>query len=203
MSKKTSMKFPPSAIEVLKAALDKNNAAYNFTFRDQNGFEVETQMNYDGNFNEFLTTLANEMNELDFPQKPGVLTFVRNIELVSVSFDHYIAQEGLEAKANPSPLWKELPMVTIYVPEYDHIIQIAEGSGCNLSEEDMAQGFVDYIDYYQYNAHELLESEEDGGQIDKKEYLRDTYNSLEEAIPEVLEFVYDKKDVAYTVLKKA
>ena len=39
--------------------------------------------------------------------------------------------------------------VYIYVPSEQQIIKISEGSGDNLSEEDMAEGYVDYIYYEQ------------------------------------------------------
>lgn len=95
---------------------------------------------------------------------------------------------------------EELKPVYIYVPTKNQIIGIKEGSGDNLSKEDRENGYVDYIYYSQYELGEDIE-EVDGGDILQKEYLRDKYKSLEEVIPEVLEFVYDISDYEYIVIK--
>lgn len=93
----------------------------------------------------------------------------------------------------------EMPMVTIFVPSKNQIIQISEGDGSNISTEDAANGIVDYIYFNQYDIQDFT-NETDGGQIDKKEYLKDTYDSLTETIPEVLEFAYDDADTPYVLL---
>ena len=37
--------------------------------------------------------------------------------------------------------------IYIYVPSKKQIIRIAEGSGDNLTDDDLGQGYVDYIYY--------------------------------------------------------
>lgn len=91
--------------------------------------------------------------------------------------------------------------VRLYVPATDEIVVIKEGSGCNLDSDDIDAGYVDYIYYEQYDMESLEES--DGGQILKKELLRDSYGELSETIPEVLEMAYGSRDVEYTRLKAA
>ena len=39
----------------------------------------------------------------------------------------------------------------IFVPGYHQIIRISEGTGDNLTEDDIADGFVDYIYYEKYD----------------------------------------------------
>lgn len=96
---------------------------------------------------------------------------------------------------------KELNPVYIYIPSKNQIIGIKEGSGCNLSHEDLAKGYIDYIYYTQYSLGEDIE-EVDGGEILQKELLRDVYKSLfdKEVIEQVLEFAYDIKELKYQML---
>ena len=96
--------------------------------------------------------------------------------------------------------YKELEPVNIYIPSTNQVVCIKEGSGDNLSREDRAEGFKDYIYYTQYQLGEDIE-EVDGGEIMEKEFLRDKYNSLEETIDQVLEMAYDSIP-SYTILRK-
>ncbi|ADL36059.1 hypothetical protein bpr_II120 (plasmid) [Butyrivibrio proteoclasticus B316] len=202
MAKKTKMMFPKEKLEWLKGKLDKKHAAYNVTIVDENGHIEETQGDFHEDVNEFCEWIIEMINEIEWPQKPDTLTFVKQFDVTEIEFDHYLADEGIENKENCAPAWQELPMVTIFVPSAGQLIQISEGEGgTNLSREDREKGDVDYIYYAQFDL-DCLDDEADGGQINKKEYLRDTYMSLEEAIPEVLELAYDDAKTPYILLKK-
>lgn len=202
MSKKTKMMFNPQQLAWLKEQLTHKHAAYNVVIRDQNGHEEETQGNYHDDVNEFCLWLQEMINEIEWPKHDGSLQLIRSYQIVSVTFDHYLAEEGIEDKQYSSPEWHELPMVTLFVPAKNQIVQITEGDGSNLSSEDMENGLVDYIYYSQYDIDNLTQ-EADGGQIDQYELLRDKYKSLEEVIPEVFEFAYGDPDLMYIVLRGA
>lgn len=77
----------------------------------------------------------------------------------------------------------------LYVPEIRQIIRITEGSGDNLLPEDMEEGYVDYIDYEQYDI-EVGMPEADGGEILLKELLKEKYLCLADCIPDVLDMAY-------------
>lgn len=87
-----------------------------------------------------------------------------------------------------------------YVTELNRILRVAEGSGDNLLPEEVDEGYVDYI-YYEIYEPEYGFPEVDGGMITKKELLVDLYESMEQAIPEVLEFHYGFSG-EYTVMKE-
>ena len=88
--------------------------------------------------------------------------------------------------------------VNIYVPKFKQIITISEGNGMNLLDEDMGEGFVDYIYYDQYD-YDLQEV--DGGQIMLTEMIQDTYASMKECIPAVLDMAYGDETIDYIVLE--
>lgn len=96
---------------------------------------------------------------------------------------------------------KEMAPVSIFLPTVNQILQIYEGSGDNLSSIDIDKGFVDYLYYSTYDVQSIGDGEEDGGQILKKEYVRDLYASLKEAIPEVLDFAYGNSILPYVLLE--
>lgn len=98
--------------------------------------------------------------------------------------------------------YKELDPVNIFIPECNQIIIIKEGSGDNLSREDMEDGFVDYIYYTQYSLNDGDIKEIDGGMILQKTYLAETYSSLRLVISDVLEMAYDSKYTPYVMLNK-
>lgn len=89
--------------------------------------------------------------------------------------------------------------VFIYVKEANQIVRIAEGTGANLLDEDMDEGYVDYIYYDQYELSTQMDNV-DGGQIMMTELFRDKYKSTEECIPEVLEFAFGSAKMDYIIL---
>lgn len=87
----------------------------------------------------------------------------------------------------------------IFVPEVEQIIRIAEGSGDNLCEEDIAAGIRDYLYYDQYDLDsEVLEV--DGGMVLLEEPVREKYKGLVDSIPDVLDMAYGSSDFEYVVL---
>lgn len=89
--------------------------------------------------------------------------------------------------------------IYIYVPGEKQIIRITEGSGDNLTDDDIACGYVDYI-YYECYAREFAFPEVDGGMILLTEPFQGKFKSTAEAIPAVLDMHYGNTDVEYVLL---
>lgn len=89
--------------------------------------------------------------------------------------------------------------VYIYVPAEQQIIVISEGSGDNLDEADMANGYVDYI-YYEQHSREPGFPEVDGGMIMLTELLQETYKNMEECVSAVLDMAFGDVTMDYIVL---
>lgn len=90
--------------------------------------------------------------------------------------------------------------VYIFVPLKKQIIRIAEGTGDNLSDEDMDAGYVDYI-YYDTHNLEVAIPEMDGGMIMLTEPFQEKFTSTKEAIPSVLNMAYGDDTLSYIVLE--
>ncbi len=78
--------------------------------------------------------------------------------------------------------------IYVYIPDKKKIIYISEGTGDNLLREDIAEGYVDYINYTIYDLDNGIE-ESDGGMIMLKELFQRKYLCAKDCIPDVLEFV--------------
>ena len=89
--------------------------------------------------------------------------------------------------------------IYIYVPGEQHIIKISEGSGDNLTDDDIAVGYVDYI-YYETHSREPGLPEVDGGMIMLTELFQEKFKSTAEAIPAVLDMMYGDNTVDYISL---
>lgn len=89
--------------------------------------------------------------------------------------------------------------IYIYVPSKKQIVRIAEGSGDNLTNDDIEQGYVDYI-YYETHSLEQDLPEVDGGMIMLKQLFRQKYNSTKESIPAVLDMAYEDESIDYLLL---
>ena len=89
--------------------------------------------------------------------------------------------------------------IFIYVQTRKQIIRIDEGSGDNLTDDDIAQGYIDYIYYEVYNVEQDL-PEVDGGMIMLKELFQEKFKSTKEAIPAVLDMAYGNAHMGYIVL---
>ena len=89
--------------------------------------------------------------------------------------------------------------IFIYVKTKKQIIRIDEGSGDNLTDDDIAQGYVDYIYYEVYNVQQYL-PEVDGGTIMLTEWFQEKFESTKEAIPAVLDMAYGDESIEYIML---
>ena len=89
--------------------------------------------------------------------------------------------------------------IFIYVQTKKQIIRIDEGSGDNLTDDDIAQGYVDYIYYEVYNVQQDL-PEVDGGMIMLTELFQEKFKSTKEAIPAVLDMTYGDESIGYIML---
>ena len=89
--------------------------------------------------------------------------------------------------------------IFIYVPTMRQIIRIDEGSGDNLTNDDIDQGYVDYIYYEVYNVQQNL-PEVDGGMIMLTELFQNKFKSVKDAIPAVLDMAYGDESIGYIML---
>lgn len=89
--------------------------------------------------------------------------------------------------------------IFIYVQTKKQIIRIDEGSGDNLTDDDIAQGYVDYIYYEVYNVQQDL-PEVDGGMIMLTELFQNKFKSVKDAIPAVLDMAYGDESIGYIML---
>ncbi len=89
--------------------------------------------------------------------------------------------------------------IFIYVQTRKQIIRIDEGSGDNLTDDDIAHGYVDYIYYEVYNVQQDF-PETDGGMIMLTELFQEKFKSTKGAIPAVLDMAYGNESIGYIVL---
>ena len=89
--------------------------------------------------------------------------------------------------------------IFIYVQTKKQIIRIDEGSGDNLTDDDIAQDYVDYIYYEVYNVQQDL-PEVDGGMVMLTELFQNKFKSVNDAIPVVLDMVYGDESIGYIML---
>ena len=89
--------------------------------------------------------------------------------------------------------------IFIYVPTMRQIIRIDEGSGDNLTNDDIDQGYIDYIYYEVYNVQQNL-PEVDGGIVMLTELFQNKFKSVKDAIPLVLDMAYGNASIEYSVL---
>lgn len=73
--------------------------------------------------------------------------------------------------------------IIIYVPKWGTFLRVSEGTGDNLTEEDIEEGYKDYYMWYEYRMTDdgdLLE--EDGGMGLCEELLMDTCKNAEDML---------------------
>lgn len=81
--------------------------------------------------------------------------------------------------------------LVIYCIRNEKIIRISEGDGCNLSQEDIDNGYVDYL-YYDIFDPQNLQDVEDGGMILLKKPVKEEFNSIQGVVNRVCEMIgYD------------
>lgn len=93
--------------------------------------------------------------------------------------------------------------IFIYVPAVDQIVRISEGSGDNLTDEDIKAGYVDYIYYEQHDIEDIgsVCSEVDGGIVMLNEPFRKQFKSTKDCIPNVLDMAYGNDKIDYILLE--
>lgn len=94
------------------------------------------------------------------------------------------------------PMFKD---IYIFVPSAKQIIRIAEGNGMNLLDEDIREGYVDYI-YYDQHELDVELPEVDGGQVMLTKPFHEMFKTMEECIPYVLDLAYGSNTIPYIVL---
>lgn len=87
--------------------------------------------------------------------------------------------------------------LVIYYKDKGELISISEGDGSNLSSEDEANGFVDYLYYDVYDIQNLGESI-DGGMILLKKPIKDEFMCANDVIARVLNMHYGIDKMAAT-----
>lgn len=92
------------------------------------------------------------------------------------------------------PIW-------IFVPGKSAVVFIQPGSGCNLSREDVEKGFEDYVDFSSFELGHDDVSPDDGGMLMTKKPIEEQYTCLSDAIPDVLDILYDDPWLEAQVLK--
>jgi hypothetical protein len=75
--------------------------------------------------------------------------------------------------------------LVIFVKDYEKIIRISEGNGCNLTTEDIDEGYVDYIYYDVFDAQDFQDVE-DGGMVLTEKPIKEEFVSVKEAVERVL-----------------
>lgn len=80
--------------------------------------------------------------------------------------------------------------IAVFVPGAKEVVIIREGIGDNLLEEDIEEGYIDYVTYDTYKFIDGEIEEYDGGMVLLKEHVREKYLSMEDAIPDVMEMAY-------------
>lgn len=84
--------------------------------------------------------------------------------------------------------------LVIYYKEKGELISISEGDGSNLSSEDEANGFVDYLYYDVYGIQNLGEVI-DGGMILLKKPIKEEFVCVKSVIARVLNMHYGIEEI--------
>lgn len=79
--------------------------------------------------------------------------------------------------------------LVIYYKEKGELISISEGDGSNLSSEDEANGYVDYLYYDVYDIQDIGEPI-DGGMVLLKKPIKEKFNCANEVVNRVLNMHY-------------
>jgi len=83
--------------------------------------------------------------------------------------------------------------IMVYVKKKKLFLYVAEGTGDNLWQEDMDEGYVDYlyIEVYKMDGTEMFEV--DGGELLLKEYVKDRYADDDgtRMIQDAAKFIWD------------
>lgn len=92
--------------------------------------------------------------------------------------------------------------VTIYVPSAGEFVHISEGSGDNLSQEDMDNGYVDYVYYDTLTLHwgDTLQEYNGGMKLLERDFCEeypDTEDGKAKLIADILDLEYYNSELEY------
>jgi len=79
--------------------------------------------------------------------------------------------------------------LVIYCIGNEKIIRISEGDGCNLSQEDINNGYVDYL-YYDVFDPQDIQDVEDGGMILLEKPIKEEFDCAGDVSRRVQEFAF-------------
>lgn len=88
--------------------------------------------------------------------------------------------------------------IFVYIPEKKEFMEITKGTGDNLSDEDMSEGYVNYINISTYSFTGDIDSpynEEDGGMLLLKKDYTDRYDTNEQVIEDCIQYMYEEPEV--------
>lgn len=91
----------------------------------------------------------------------------------------------------------------VYIPERGEFLMACEGTGDNLLQEDIDEGYVDYIyiETYIWDGNEFIEY--DGGQQLLSELYQNKYKDDDETmIRDAMEFMYGNRNYSYIEIKE-
>lgn len=87
----------------------------------------------------------------------------------------------------------------VYVPETKQLIYIYEGTGDNLTKEDLAEGYVDYLNYNTYDLESGI-NEADGGMLLLGQLISEKYPNFADCLPDILDDLYDNPNMKAMLL---
>lgn len=156
----------------------------------------ETLANIIDVFEDFLESKGVKIDNPDRPGNDGeAIIYGEDFDDIMNGISDVLKASGIFiADIYDGPHKEQNNVLKIYVPSKQHIIEITAGTGDNLLKEDIAEGYVDYLNYNIFDAtREAYEytDPEDGGMFLTKEYIETAYNSLVDTVPDILEMAYD------------
>lgn len=116
--------------------------------------------------------------------------------ILKTLFNHIYEYEIVESpRRNTKAKHKEKIMsneITVYIPSLGLFLMASEGSGDNLTQEDIDNGSVDYtyIEVYEYKDRDLVES--DGGLLLLDKPFKEKYPDIKDCINDVMTFMFNE-----------
>lgn len=93
------------------------------------------------------------------------------------------------------PLW-------IFVPSKGELLYLQEGTGDNITPDDVEEGNIDYLDYTAFSLEDGEVDETDGGELLLPYMVQEHYTCLTDAVPDILEFAYDNMFLEARILER-
>lgn len=95
--------------------------------------------------------------------------------------------------------------ILAFFPNKGIIIRVAEGTGDNLLDEDIKEGYVDYVMYEIFDVNDFFEMEQvdscDAGMIMYKELVREKFANLKQCLlSDVIKDAYGEVDKEVVIL---